>query len=316
MSKVSVIVPTFNREKYIKKCIDSILNQTLKDIELILIDDGSTDNTESIVNDYTDDRLKYFKRENHGIGSSRNFGINNATGEFILFVDSDDFIDERAIEKMYNKAIYDDLDIVVSDYYNVYLSGKVDNIHLNSFENTRLINNPELLLSINLGPCNKLFKKCLFNNICMRFPEDIKYEDMPLVTHLLKKADSIGKINEPLCYFLVDNISETTVRDEKIFDIFKSLDMTISYLDNEKYSEVLKELVISKLTNYNIQQRYQKSRKVRLKFIKESFKYMKRIDSNYKKNSYFKERDRLKSFIEKHKLMTILYCDIYRIIKG
>ena len=316
MPKVSVVTPTYNRDKYIKKCIDSILNQTLSDIELILVDDGSTDNTSNIVSTYNDPRLKYFKRENHGIGASRNFGIDKSLGEYILFVDSDDFIESNALEKMYNKAMYDDLDILVSDYYNIYQDGRLDNIHLESFDNTTLKDKPELLLTINLGPCNKLFKRDLFDNKELRFPEDIKYEDMPLVSHLFKCSKKLGKIDEALCYFLVDNVSETTVRDERVFDIFKSLKLTLSYLYEEEYKDTLKELVISKLCNYNIQQRYQKNRKTRHKFINDSFIFMKSIDSKYKKNNYFKTRNKLKGFIEKHKLMTILYCDIYRIIKG
>ena len=315
MPKVSVVTPTYNRANYIKKCIDSILNQSLTDIEFILVDDGSTDNTESIVKEYNDPRLKYIKRENHGIGSSRNYGIDISTGEYILFVDSDDYIDLKALEKMYNKAILDDLDIVVTDYYNAYLNGTIEEIHMDSFHNTKLIDNPSILLKINLGPCNKLFKRELFNNKELRFPEDIKYEDMPLVSHLFKEANSIGKIDEALCYFLVDNVSETTVRDERVFDIFKSLKLTLSYLYEEEYKDTLKELVISKLCNYNIQQRYQKNRKIRHKFINDSFIFMKSIDSKYKKNPYFKSRNKLKGFIEKHKLMTILYCDIYRMIK-
>lgn len=315
MSKVSVVTPTYNRDKYIKKCIDSILNQTLSDIELILVDDGSTDNTSNIVSTYNDPRLKYFKRENHGIGASRNFGIDKSSGEYILFVDSDDFIESNALERMYNEAVSKELDIVVSDFYNIYLNGKKEEIKLNDFEKTKLIDNPNLLIDINLGPCNKLYKKELFDDKTMHFPEDIKYEDMPLVAKLLKKARSIGHINEPLCYFLMDNISETTVRDERLFDIFKSLTMTIDAFKEYEYQDAIKELVISKLCNYNIQQRYQKNRKTRYKFINESFIFMKSIDPKYKKNNYFKTRNKLKGFIEKHKLMTILYCDIYRIIK-
>ena len=107
MVKVSVIVPIYNASKYLSRCIDSILNQTLEDIEIILINDGSTDESHEIIDKYNDTRIKYYKRKNFGIGSSRNFGISNANGEFICFVDSDDYLNSTFCEEMYNKCIKD-----------------------------------------------------------------------------------------------------------------------------------------------------------------------------------------------------------------
>lgn len=310
MPKISVIVPTYNREKTIKKCIDSLINQTMKDIEIIIIDDGSTDNTSNIIPD--DNRIKYIKRSNHGIGASRNYGIDNSHGEYIVFVDSDDYISNDCLEKMYNKAMNDNLDFVVGDYYYIYESGNKEKIKLKDFENSSLKENPYLVCNVNLGPCNKLIKKSTINNI--RFPENIKYEDVPFVVNVLKNANKIGHLNEALFYFLTDNKSETTIRDDKIFDIFKSLDLVVESL-KDNYSEPLKKLVISIIVNYTIQQRYIKNRKMRNKFIDEAFIYIKTIDPNYKNNSYFKERNFFKGMIEKNKIFTKFYCDIYNIVK-
>jgi len=315
MPKVSIIVPTYNREQYISKCVDSVLNQTLKDIELIIIDDGSTDCTEKIIKNYTDKRLKYIKRTNHGIGNSRNYGIDLAKGEFIAFVDSDDYIHPENLEKMYKKALNDNLDAVVCDYNYFYENGSVKPQKIEYFENTSLINNPDLLLKINLGPCNKLFSRKLFADKKMRFPENIKYEDIPLVSKLLKDANKIGKVNESLSFFLVDNYSETFIVDKRVFDIFKSLDMVISNFIEEEFNDTIKKLVICILTNYTIQQRRQIDKSVRNKFIDKAFEYIKRIDPEYKKNVYFKRRNKLKSIIEKNKILTKIYCNIYIFIK-
>ena len=95
--KFSIIVPTYNREEYIIKCIDSILDQTYDNFEAIIIDDGSTDNTDNLVKKYHDKRIKYFKNTNHGIGYSRNFGLNKAKGDYIFFLDSDDYLDENML---------------------------------------------------------------------------------------------------------------------------------------------------------------------------------------------------------------------------
>ena len=96
---ISIIVPIYNAEKYLKKCLDSLVNQTKKELEFILINDGSTDKSEEIVKTYKDERIKYFKNKNQGIGKTRNFGIEKAKGEFLTFLDADDEFFQGAFEK-------------------------------------------------------------------------------------------------------------------------------------------------------------------------------------------------------------------------
>ena len=104
MAKVSLIVPIYNSSKYLKKCLDSLVNQTLKDIEIILINDGSTDDSEKLIKNYEDKRIKYILKKNEGIGKTRNRGIKEAAGNFIAFVDSDDYLDPHFCEYMYNNV--------------------------------------------------------------------------------------------------------------------------------------------------------------------------------------------------------------------
>ena len=127
MSKVSIVVPIYNVEKYLEQCIDSIINQTLKDIEIILVDDGSPDNCPQICDDYAkkDSRIKVVHKKNGGLSSARNAGIEVATGDYIGFVDSDDYIELDMYEKMYSIAIENNVDFVMSDYYRVSDGGKV-----------------------------------------------------------------------------------------------------------------------------------------------------------------------------------------------
>ena len=316
MPKVSVIMPTYNRKKTLKKAVLSVLNQTEKDIELIIVDDGSTDGTESLVNEFDDNRIKYFKRDNHGIGVSRNFGIENANGEFLTFVDSDDYIDENFVKKMHQKAKEDKLDIVVCNYINVYTNGKQEEIKLNSFENSTLRKNPELINIINLGPCNKIFKKTLFKKQDNRFLEDTKYEDVNFVIKMLKSAENIGKLDEPLSYFLVDNLSETKTYDDKVFDIFKVLDIARRDLNTKVYKNALETLIVGTLTNYTIQQRYQKDKKIRKEFINKAFNYLKYNVEDYKHNKYFDNRNICKKTIEKSKALTTIYCSLYAMLKS
>ena len=125
MSKtdISIIVPIYNTEKYLKKCLDSLINQSKKELEFMLINDGSKDNSEEIIKEYKDERIKYYKNKNQGIGKTRNFGIEKATGKYIMFLDSDDYLEKDACELLYKKAEKENLDLVVCDYYKVYSNG-------------------------------------------------------------------------------------------------------------------------------------------------------------------------------------------------
>lgn len=121
MCDISVIVPAYNEEKRIKKCIDSILNQTFKNFELIIVNDGSTDNTDLIVRQYlnTDKRIKYIDSKNEGQGAARNKGILQAKSKYITFVDSDDTIENNMLELLYNEMIMKKADVVICDLYKI-----------------------------------------------------------------------------------------------------------------------------------------------------------------------------------------------------
>ena len=116
MADISIIVPIYNAEKYLNKCIDSLVNQTKEELEFVLINDGSS---EDIIKSYKDKRIKYFKNKNQGIGKTRNFGIDKATGKYIMFLDSDDYLDVNACDKLYKKAVKEKSDLVVFDFYRV-----------------------------------------------------------------------------------------------------------------------------------------------------------------------------------------------------
>ena len=189
---VSIIVPCFNGEKYIKRCLDSILNQSYKDFEVIFVNDGSTDKTDEIIREYlSDGRVRYFKQNNKGIGATRNFGISKANGDFITFLDVDDYFTDDAIEKMANFSLKNDLDIVVTDYY-VY-DKNVKQYKIKDFDITNVKDNPNIIVDINFAPWGKLYKKDLIKNI--EFEENLKYEDAPFVIKALLKAQRIGKLN-------------------------------------------------------------------------------------------------------------------------
>lgn len=314
MADISIIVPIYNAEKYLNKCIDSLVNQTKKELEFILVNDGSTDSSEDIIKSYKDKRIKYFKNKNQGIGKTRNFGIDKATGKYLMFLDSDDYLDINACEKLYNKAIKEKSDLVVFDFYRVEETLK--EVTINNFKSSSLKENPNLLLDINLGPCNKLIKRELIDKSNTRFNEELKYEDTPFVTEIIKNANKISKLNEYLHYYVIHSNSETTVRDERVFDIIKIIDIIRNQYKNEKYMEdVVNKLTVRTFTNYTIQQRVQKDIKVGMKFIDEAFSYMKKNIPNYKNNKYYETRGILRRTIEKNKFITKVYCSIYNLLR-
>ena len=310
MPDISIIVPIYNAEKYINKCIDSILNQTKKELEIILVNDGSTDKTESIIKSYKDKRIKYFKNTNHGIGYTRNYGISKSTGKYIMFLDSDDYLEKTACEKLFNKIEKDKLDIVMCNFYKDY-GDRVEEIKLPSFKDSSLKDNPDIITEY-LNPWAKLYSTKLLKDNKIKFVEDLKYEDAPFVIEALCTANKIGKIDECLNYYVIHNNSETTVRDRKCFDILKIIDKIRKYTKDKDYlKDKIDKLTVRIITNYTIQQRNQKDKKIGLEFIDKAFDYLEKEVPDYKNNKYYINRGK-KKIIEKSKFLTKLYIRLYR----
>ncbi|MBO5183259.1 MAG: glycosyltransferase family 2 protein [Bacilli bacterium] len=312
--KVSVIVPVYNTEKYLKNCIDSLLKQNFENYEIIVINDLSPGNAEEIIKSYNDKKIVYIKNKtNKGIGYNRNLGIKKAKGEYVCFIDSDDYVKEDFISKMYNYSKENNLDLCVCDYVNVDEEGnKLKEFNLSDFCITNYEENNKILCEINLAPWNKLYKKDMLVKNKIEFSETLKYEDLSFVALSIKNSKKIGKINEQLNYYTIHNNSETTTRDKRVFDIFKQLDIVRNEYKSGKY---LDELTVSVLLNYTIQQRYQIDKDTQSKFIDDAFKYLNDNNIDYKHSEYIKNRSFLKRLIEKNKFITKIYCKIYRMLK-
>lgn len=310
MTKVSLIVPIYNSQNYLEKCIKSLISQTLKDIQIILINDGSTDNSEKIIKSFDDERIVYISKNNEGIGKTRNLGIDKATGEFLAFVDSDDYLNEHFCEYMYQKAVNDDCDLVVCDFFED--RNTLVGIKFKDFKDTNLRETPELINNINLGPCNKLYKKSLFDDKSNRFEENLKYEDAPFVVKMLLSANRIGKVNDYLTYYVIHSNSETTIRDKRMYDILEITDIIVNDLKKVDYpNDSLVSLAVMILTDYTIQQRYISDVKYRHDFINKAFKYLNNLDRKWRRCSYLKRFTSLKRYVKTSKLLTKIYCDLY-----
>lgn len=205
MSLISIIVPVYNVEKYIFKCVDSIINQTYKNIEIILVDDGSTDRSGIICDEYKkkDNRVKVIHKKNGGLSDARNVGINEAKGNYLVFIDSDDWVTNNMIEYLYNLAYKYDADIVQGDYIESYTE---DEYIKKTKEKINFYNSIESLNNLYEEECtkavvvwNKIYKKYLFEEI--RFPKDKLHEDEFTTYKLLHKSKKIVDSKMPIYYY-------------------------------------------------------------------------------------------------------------------
>lgn len=198
---LSVIIPIYNVEKYLTKCIESVINQTYKNIEIILVNDGSTDNSKEIIDKYSsiDSRIKVINKKNGGLSDARNVGIELAKGEYITFLDSDDWIELNMYEKLYKYIKQENADIVQCSYQKVY-DEEVNN--QKNKEEVNIMSGEKSLY--NLGEktvvvWNKIYKRELFNDI--RFPKGKYHEDEFTIYKVLYKANKIVDLNLPLVYY-------------------------------------------------------------------------------------------------------------------
>ncbi len=227
MTKISIIVPVYNVEQYIDKCLESLVNQTFRDIEIIIVDDGSPDNSSAIYNRYAerDQRIKVVKKENAGVSEARNTGMEVATGEFFMFVDSDDWLPLDSCEILYSQYEKTQADMILADTYLV-INGKIqkNDVFSEAFTTTDLnflkayqktcigyCYNPKPAIKWNIpglgSPWNKLFKASIIRENNLKFDQYVKgiYDDNLFTLYYLSNIKSLSYVKRPVYYFrLVD----------------------------------------------------------------------------------------------------------------
>ena len=232
MELVSVIVPVYNVEKYLKKCVDSILSQSYQNIEVILINDGSLDGSGEICEAYAkkDERIKYITQNNSGLGKTRNRGIEEASGKYLLFVDSDDYIENTMIEKLYHNITESHADVASCGVYNVYRQKCIPQCE----KEEKFLCDVEKAFGLLLvgekipgSSCNKLYRSELLDKV--KFPEGVLYEDVKFHLDLMQIIQSVHVDTTPLYYYVHREESITTKK-------FDSSAMSFIYF----YEETLK----------------------------------------------------------------------------
>ena len=227
MVKVSLIIPIYNSQDYIARCLDSLLKQTLEDIEIVCINDGSTDKSLEILEEYSKkySNIKVYSKENGGCGSARNMGIDNAEGEYIEFVDSDDILEQDAVEKMYKQAKKYNSDLVVCGMHRIdeqngkLLTTDMMNVKLETINIEK--NGLNNLLFINPGPCNKLHKKSIFK--VARFPKIPVVDDLMLTLQYMPYIKNISFVREPLYKYKVRKESGVNTLNYSTYEQMKEM---------------------------------------------------------------------------------------------
>lgn len=324
MKKVSIIVPVYGVEKYIDKCLDSLVKQSLKEIEVIVVNDGTKDNSQKIIDKYVKkypDKIKSFIKENGGQGSARNYGLEKVSGEYIGYVDSDDFIEKDMYKKLYNKAKEKDYDIVVCGNYNVsedYQNKNVD-VFINNY-NTDLEN----IFFGKMAVWNKIYKRDILIKNKLEFKEKVWYEDLAFTLKAIMNSNTFAFIDEPLYDYLIregSTMNNSNVqRNLEILDAFNDILSYIKHNKKEEYFSKIEFLAIDHIYISAIVRvlKADADKNIKKETIEKLIDYMNKKFPNYKSNKYINTLSKNRKII--YKLINIkmygLINLIFKVKKG
>lgn len=322
--KVSVIVPVYNVEKFIDKCLNSLVKQSLKEIEIIVVNDGSPDNSQKIIDKYVKkypDKIKSYIKENGGQGSARNYGLKKATGEYIGYVDSDDFVEKDMYKKLYNKAKENNYDIVVCGNYNV--SEDYQNKNIDAFINNYNTDLENIFFG-KMAVWNKIYKRDILIKNKLEFKEKVWYEDLAFTLKAIMNSNTFAFIDEPLYDYLIregSTMNNSNVkRNLEILDAFNDILSYIQHNKKEEYFSKIEFLAIDHIYISAIVRvlKAEADDKVKRETINKLIDYMNKKFPNYKNNKYINTLSKNRKII--YKLINIkmygLINLIFKVKKG
>lgn len=329
--KLSVIVPVYNTELYLDKCLESLKNQSLSDIEIIIVDDGSTDGSEKIAKRYVNENSNfyYYYKKNGGLSSARNYGIQKAKAEYIGFVDSDDWVDSKMFELLYKRIIENKSDISICGINYIYEDGSIKNSEL-GVKKERNVSSTEALKTMFIGnefrchAVNKLYKKELFENI--QFPNGKFVEDVFTMYRLIDKATKVTLIKPKLYYYLQarkDSIVNTKF-NVKFFEMFDALSEIEKYFnERELFNEIKEEYMCFQIKNISNIARLlalsynNMNTKERNEYWNIYISYCeKNLYKNWRKNKYLNRKEILRIILSRinFRVYKIIECDLRRVM--
>ena len=306
MIKGSVIVPVYNVYDYLDKCLTSLVNQTLEDIEIIVVNDGSKDNSQEIIDRYAkmDPRIIPLKKKNGGLSDARNYGLSYAKGEYISFVDSDDYVDVTMLEKMYEKAKTEKCDLVECDCYWEYPDGRL------ILDRSSIVDG--YFVDIRVMAWNKIYKRSLLKKTKVLFPKGLQYEDICFCYQLLPYVEKIGSVPEGFYYYLQRDNSIANTANKRVREIYDILELVLRYYKEKDlydvYYEELEYLIMKFILGRNFYRISALSDKsLRKQYLNEGYQMLVTNFPNWKKNKYLKKKKGLHHFYYRH-LNKFFYC--------
>lgn len=305
--KFSIIIPVYNVEKYIAKCIESVKAQTLTDFECLIINDGTKDNSVEVANKVIgdDNRFVIHHKVNGGLSDARNYGVARAKGEYVFLLDSDDYIGETLLEDTYNMAKKYDSDIVCFDMMYVYEDGRESVSSGGNFEVTNFKDNKDLIF-INNSANNKIYRRSFLED--KTFVKGMWYEDLAVIPTWLATANNVSHVAKPLYYYLQREGSISHSADPRIFDIYKSIQMNKEAL-NLKSEELSKLYFNDCLIMTTLRIRDIEDDKMRLDFYRRNVDELNKHYPNWHKDvmkENYSTKQKIVFTLLKHKWIGIL----------
>ncbi len=297
-SKVSVIVPVYNTEKYLRKCLDSLVNQTLEGVEIVIVNDGSMDSSPEIIAEYMNkypDRFVYASQENSGQAVARNKALKMCSGKYIGFLDSDDFVRTDMFERMYDKAVEENADYVACGYTDITYDEAGNEIELEHYVHSKLAHETkDMFFGALASPFLHLYKKEVLDSSGADFPEGVVYEDTAFYLDSIPYIKKLAVIDEPLAYRVRhSNSTMSTFKASKVRQIFSVLDYSLDFYKKKgffrEYQRELEYFCVRVLLCSSMQRICKiEDKKERKALRKETLDYLDRNFPNRKTNGYFK----------------------------
>ena len=317
MPKISIIIPVYNVEEYIERCLKSAIEQTIKETEIIIVNDGSTDKSKEKIEKYikeNKDKIIYLEKENGGLSSSRNYGLKYAKGEYVAFLDSDDYIEKEAYEQMYELAKKENSDMVQCGFLWEYPNKKKKAV----VEICK--NKKELMEKGRVEAWNKLIKREIIEKNDIKFPEGLRYEDMEFFYKLIPYLNKVSYINKDFIHYTQrqNSIANTqNIRTKEIFDI---LDNINKYYEDkgifEQYKQELEYNYVKVLLCSSLKRMCKiKDKKQRKELLELTWNNINKKFTNWRKNEILKKKSIKNWYIKSNnKFMYKIYCLIFQII--
>ena len=292
MPKVSLIIPVYNVENYIEKCLNSVVNQTLKDMEVIIVNDGSKDLSKQKIQKYLEKYpwIKYLEKENGGLSDARNYGMPYATGKYIAFLDSDDYVEETMYEEMYNIAEKENADMVDCDFVWEYPNRKRKDI--GKIYKTK----KEMIEKCRVVAWNKIIKREILEKTKIKFPVGLRYEDMEFFYKLVPYINKVSFIKKCFVHYVQRENSIANTQNVRTKEIFIILDNVISYYKEkglyDEYRDELEYIYVKFLLCSSLK-RISKiaEKKERKQAQKETWDNINKKFPNWRKNPILKKKN-------------------------